>query len=195
MLTSSGRTPAASWVLDDEVSRIVRVKARRLSRTSGFSRSDRPDLEQELNLHLLLKAHLFDSSKAQAATFASRLVDNKARSIIRHARAQRRSYLRNAQSLDESMVDGVVPMTSILDEEAARRHTGQRAPSEAELTQLRLDMAEANSTLPTEMRMMAALLSHVPQFAAGEVLGLSRRQAAKCIAALRALYERRGLSA
>lgn len=188
-----GGTPAAQWILDEPVAALVRRKARVLARSPGFSRSDQPDIEQELRLHLLQKAPHFNADRAQRTTFAQRLIENKAASLARGTAAQKRSYRRNCRSLNEVVTDGQGPGTelaNLLDTSAARRHTGQRPTEPAHL---RLDLADANRELPLPLKRLAALLSHVSPFAAGEILGISRRQVRRQVAELRDRYAARGL--
>jgi DNA-directed RNA polymerase specialized sigma24 family protein len=183
-------------ITSDPISNLIRHAALRLSKSSGFCSSDRPDLEQEFRLHLLRKALLYDSSRASPITFVNRIIANKAKSMQRAARARSRDCRRRV-SLEESVCDddGVsVSLAQTIDETAGRRHTGQRRRSEGELTQLKLDIENVNKELPPAARDIAALISHVPIFAAGQVVGISRRQAAKHLATLRKCYEKHGLA-
>jgi hypothetical protein len=197
MSSSAGTKPNFDWVLDEKVSKIIRRMARQLSRSPGFSRSDEPDIEQELRAHLLEKASKFNAARSKVTTFAKRLIENKAASIARKVDAGMRSYRRNSISLNVSIAnaeDGISELADLLDSSAGRRHTGQRTRSSAELANLRLDVADANSNLPRTLKTLAALLSHLPQYAAGQVLGMSRKQTARHVTALRDVYESRGLA-
>ncbi len=189
-------TTCRDWVLKRGISALLRRKALELSRLREFSRSDESDLEQELTLHLLQKLKYFNPARAQLATFASRVLKNKAASLIRAARAEKRHYGRNVQSLNDTIRDSdgkEVELAQTFEESAGRRHTGQRGRREGELAQLRIDISETNRLLPVPVKEVAALLSHVPQFAVSQVLGISRRQTARHITTLRELYEACGL--
>ncbi len=197
MSSYSGRRPNFDWVLDDKVSKLIRRKARQLSRSPGFSRSDEPDIEQELRAHLLAKASKFNAARSKVTTFAKRLIENKAASMARRVDAGMRSYRRNSISLNETVATaegGISELSDLFDSSAGRRHTGQRTRSAAELANLRLDVADANSDLPPTLKTLAALLSHLPEYPAGQVLGMSRKQTARHVSALRELYEARGLA-
>jgi hypothetical protein len=191
-----GTTPNTHWILEEPIASLISHVANKLSRSPGFSRSDRPDIEQELRLHLWRKAHKYNAARSKVTTFAKRLIENKAASLARKAAAQKRTFRCNGASLNEPVFhDGrTVEQGDTLESAAGRRHTGQRVRSESEKSQLKLDVAEANSTLPPPVRLLAALMSHVPQFAAGQVLGMSRRQTARHMAELKAAYEARGLN-
>ena len=185
------------WILDPKISSLIRYKARVLARSGGFSSSDQPDIEQELAIHLMAKSASFDPSRAQLATFASRLIETKARSLRRAVRMQKRDY-RKCVSLDAPISAGAEKPTSLselVDIASGRRHTGQREQCESELYQLKLDVAAATKDLDPSLRDMAALLSHVSPFAAAEVMGISRRQAAAYVDALRESCVERGLVA
>ena len=189
--------PDQDWISNAKVSFLIRRKARKLSRSRGFSRSDQPDIEQEFSLLLHKQSARFDPARAKAETFASRIIDNRARSLLREARTQKCGF-----GLTQYLSDVVghetgtpVLLEATVDDSAGRRHTGQRQRSQTELAQLKLDLSDANKTLAYPAKDLAALMSHVSQFAAAEVLGISRRQAAALVAKLRALYEERGLSA
>lgn len=185
-----------SWILGDKVSSLIRYWAGRVSNSSGFRRSDKPDIEQEFRVHLLKKAAKFDSSRAQHSTFAERIIKNKAKSMRRTAKRQIRDFRRNI-SLDaviESDDSNSISLAQSIEEADGYRHTGQRALSAADRARLKLDIEEANKHLPSSLRDMSALLGHVSPFAAAEVMGISRRQAARYVDTLRECYEARGLT-
>jgi DNA-directed RNA polymerase specialized sigma24 family protein len=185
------------WILDPKISSLIRHKARRLARSGGFSRSDQADIEQELAIHLMSKSGSFDPNRAQAATFASRLIENRARSMHRAALMQKRDARRcvslNAPTFNKR--GKATTLAECVDASVGRRHTGQRVRSELDARQLKFDVTEATKDLDSSLRDMAALLSHVSPFAAAEVMGISRRQAAEYVGALRESYLERGLVA
>jgi DNA-directed RNA polymerase specialized sigma24 family protein len=198
MSNPRGDSPPTDWIFDEQVARLIQVKARQLSRSPGFSLADQPDIEQELSLHLYVKAGQYNPRRSRPLTFASRIIKNKATSLLRQARAQRRGALQHMVSLSEPVsVDrtGVRELGNLLEETAGRPHVGLRCDDGEARTHMRLDVADANRRLPKHLRVMAALLEHVPRFAAGEVLGLSRRQTARWISELRAHYEACGVRA
>jgi RNA polymerase sigma-70 factor, ECF subfamily len=184
-----------NWILDPKVSQLIRRKSRQLTNQLGFSRSDRADIEQELNLELVRKAKRFDPARAQAVTFAKQIIESKAASLIRAVRAKKRGCHCVTASLNTLVADGegrVLQLADMIDSSAGRRHTGQRLPAEAESSQLQIDLGEANQSLAPELREMVALLRLVPVFTAAKVLSISRREAAARVAKLRAHFEARG---
>jgi DNA-directed RNA polymerase specialized sigma24 family protein len=196
MSSTANRVDAATWVHDPAIKALVRRKAITIARLPGFSRSDRPDIEQELWLHLLRKFASYDPSRANQATFASRLVDRRGASIIRKVRARKRTGCQSILSLDqlhESNRGKPLNLIEAVDDDSGRRHTGVRGPAEAELADLRIDVRDITQRAPPLLKKLAAVLSHVPQFAAGQVLGLSRRRTAALVEKLRELFQSAGL--
>lgn len=184
------------WILDEKISSLIRKKASVLARTSVFVGKDPDDIKQDLTVHLLQKAKLFDPTRSQPATFAARLIRNRVKSMVRAARVQKRDA-RSDVSLDAPIAcvsDGPISPAECIDESMGRRHTGQRLPTDTELVQLKLDVEEANKNLCPKLREMAALLSHVKPFAAAQVMGISRQRATQHVEALRECYAARGLA-
>jgi RNA polymerase sigma-70 factor, ECF subfamily len=185
------------WLLNDQVSSLIRHVAHALSRSTGFSASDREDIEQEIRIDLLKKVTKFDPSRSSPCTFAARVIQSNKKSMRRAIRRQKRDAT-DQVSIDAIMDDGrggnPTTLAQTIEESDGRRHTGQRMPNATELHQLKLDVAEANINLPAELRQMAALLSHVRPFVAAHVMGVSRRSVAQFMETLRECYEARGLA-
>src|SRR5262245_11949011 len=94
------------WVLDSQIDKLVRHKARTLAQSPGFTRSDQADLAQRLRLHLLQKATKYNSARGNRTSWANRVIENKAISMARKTDAKKRSYRRNTISLNEVIADG-----------------------------------------------------------------------------------------
>jgi hypothetical protein len=60
---------------DSFASQLIRQKARQLVRHPGFSKSDRPDIEQELAIELVQKYDQFDPERARETTFIARVLE------------------------------------------------------------------------------------------------------------------------
>ena len=196
MLVSAHCDLSPTWILDPRIASLIRYKARKLSRSAGFSRSDQTDIEQEFRVHLLDKAAKFDAQRSQLYTFSARVINNKARSLRRAGKQQRRDW-RRQESIYDRTIDQrgkPIPLIETIVESHGRKHTGQRVLTAAELAQLRLDIDQANRELTPSLREMAAVLCHVNPFAAAEVIGISRRQAALNMITLRECYEKRGMN-
>jgi RNA polymerase sigma factor (sigma-70 family) len=187
---------AEAWANDPKLRKIVRDKARKASTLPGYSVSDVDDFQQELWLHLLTRLSCYDSSRSSPGTFASRLLDNHIRTLVRSARAEKRSGGRAPTSIDQDDCDtpSAPAVSQLVDVSTARRHLGVSHVPEVKLADQRLDVQEIISGTSPATRKLAAVLSHVPQFAAGEVIGLSRRRTAAIVAKLRELFEAAGLA-
>lgn len=197
MSTFHNATPSTDWILEGSVASLIRYKALQLAHSPGFNRSEQPDIEQEFRLQLLKKASLFNPSRSKHITFAKRIILNKAASMAREVAARKRSYRRNSISLDETLVkaDGNRRVLSeFIEESAVRNHTSQRCHQADEVTTLRMDVADAKQGLDPDLRIFAALLAHMSVYAAGQVLGVSRKKANQYLQALRHKFEMHGLS-
>jgi RNA polymerase sigma factor (sigma-70 family) len=186
-----------TWILEDDISALIRRLAQKLCRSRGFTASAQEDVEQDFRLLLLRKAALFDANRAKPITFAERIIKNYAISLARAARSQKRGRGRAESIFDTVEVEHgrIEELVHSLDESAGRRHTGQRQRDFHEAKSLKLDVEAANESLSKPLRDVAALMSHVSQFATAKVLGISRRQLAIHVEVLRDIYEKRGLSA
>lgn len=177
---------------DSFVSRTIHHKARQLVRSPGFTESDRPDVEQELAIELVLKYGHFDPARAGETTFVARVIENKAISLVRARQAQKRHFRHNGTSLNETISDSKgrpVERVRTVDGRSVKRHTGQAPRSDQELARLKLDIHRVLDTLPADLRTLAELLTEMSQYAAARRLGKSRRQVAKDVARLRKRFE------
>lgn len=125
-------------------SRIIRHKARQLSRRRGFRPDERCDLEQELLTDLLDRLPRFDSAKAQLNTFVARVVERRIVTIIRHRFAEIRSIEREECSLNDPVIDS--------DGRVVERHQtiAGAAKASQRLHDLAHDVAELREHLPSD---------------------------------------------
>jgi hypothetical protein len=197
MSVSTDTTLNTNWIVEEPFNSLICRKACQLSRSPGFSPFDQPDIEQEFRMHLFEKAGKFDPARATRMAFVKCLIKNKAVSMSRKPSAKKRSFRRNAISLNEVIANSegsTCALSDLLDMSAGRRHIGHQIQSGAELANLKIDLGEVNRNLPAPLKQLAALLSHVAEYPAGQVLGMSRRQTARHVHALREHYEARGLA-
>ena len=177
-------------------SQLIRQKARQLVRHPGFSKSDRPDIEQELAIELVQKFCQFDPARARETTFIARVIENKVVSLVRTRQAEKRHFRRNGKSLNETISDGEggsVERAQTVDAANAKRHTGQVPRSDEEVARLKLDIDEVLETLPADLRKLAKMLTEMTEYAASRQLGKSRRQVANDVGRLRERFEDAGL--
>jgi len=181
---------------DSFASQLIRQKARQLVRHPGFTKSDRPDIEQELAIELVQKYDQFDPKRARETTFIARVIEHKAVSLVRARQAEKRHFRRNGTSLNETVSDGeggTVERAQTVDAASAKRHTGQAPRTDEEVARLKLDIDEVIETLPADLRKLAEMLTEMTEYAASQQLGKSRRQVANDVARLRERFEDTGL--
>jgi DNA-directed RNA polymerase specialized sigma24 family protein len=86
-----GQSPLTSpFVFDDALSRLIRIKARRLARRRGFSRHEEEDLAQELFVKALQVQSNYDPSLGTPEAFLSAVLDNHASNLARQRQAKKR---------------------------------------------------------------------------------------------------------
>lgn len=125
-------------------SRLLRYKARQLTRQHGFRAEERCDLEHDLYADLLERLPKFDVGRARLNTFAARLIERRVAVLIRHRFADMRSPEREECSLNDSLLgsDGRV---------VERYQTRAEAPTaDQRLHDLAHDIAELREHLPTD---------------------------------------------
>lgn len=149
--------------IDEYVVKVVRLTAHALVRRGGFREEDREDLEQELMLDVLHRLPRFDAERAAYRTFVTRVVTHRAARLVMANRSGNAAGRRAARSLHDDVEDadgGNVEMWETLDEDAGRRGLGCTAEHADETRDLRLDVAAAAATLPSELREICAWLLH-----------------------------------
>lgn len=138
----------------------VRRKVRRIIGRAGFTRQDRPDLEQELLLRLLQSLPLFDASRGRREAFIVAVVDRDASNLVRDAMARKRDR-RGVGSLSaEVATPGGAPaeLGATLVDGANHGHRQTEPRSHEELDRLRQDVAEVLDTLTVPERILAVRL-------------------------------------
>ncbi|MEK6675074.1 MAG: sigma factor [Planctomycetota bacterium] len=135
--------------LFENANRIIRHKARQLSRKPEFRLLDKEDLEQDLLLAILESWKRFDSRRASAMTFVARIIENKAASMVRALRAAKRDARRcmPIHGADELAAND-------FDEDEVRTRGGLPVHSALEAMLLRLDVAEVLAKLPSPLRQL-----------------------------------------
>lgn len=91
---------------DPETSRLIKNKARKLSRKRGFTASDCDDIEQELAMHLLKQRAQFNPDQGNESEWVSFILDKRCICMWRHRHAQSRTPKREEGSLNDSTPNG-----------------------------------------------------------------------------------------
>jgi RNA polymerase sigma factor (sigma-70 family) len=175
----------------------IRVKARQLVGTAGFTTSDVADIEQELRVELLLRLPKFDPQKATYNTFVTRIVEGKAAKLVRHRMRELRDYRRNCCSLDDVVEDGdgcFVARAETMDRDETDIRTDKRARTREEQAQLQTDVAFALETLPDDLRAVAECVMESATLAeATKKLGMPRMTLYGALERLRRQFEDAGV--
>lgn len=139
----------------DPVARaLIGHKARKLARSSGFTRSDADDIEQELALQAHQASGRFDPRRGNATTFYDAVLANKVRSIVDRARAAKRDR-RRERPLDEAAPE----------------------PARSSRIDLKLDVDDALAALPPADRAMSAHFVSDSLAGAARAARVTRQQA------------------
>lgn len=166
---------------------LIGQKARQVSRTKGFTDSDRSDIERDLVADLFARHPRYDPSKASVDTFVARIVEHAVASLIRHRLADSRSPMHEECSLNDPVLDA--------DGRTVDRHetTPEATTDGSRLRDLERDMALVLARLPDELRPIALGLARGTPHAVGAELGLSRRAMTKAIEQIRDAFREAGL--
>ena len=184
--------------LDRYAKALIRTKARKLSALSGFTASDREDVEQELALHLIKQSHLYDPSRASWRTFATRVVETAAAMFLRDRRRQKRAAGYFTESLDQAVGDregGPSPLRDSLSEADLGRRTGTLPADESVEQRERTDaVRRALASLPPDLQAFCVLLADGTEAGIARELGISRRQVRNALERIRRRFETAGLA-
>jgi len=170
---------------DRYAARLIRFKARILSRRRAFTRDDREDIEQDLWLDLLERLPQYDPTKASLNTFIARVVERRVVSLIRHRSAEKRSLDREECSLNDPVRDS--------DGRLVERHqtTPEASSTWQRLHDLERDVADLREWLPSEIHRLIvdALGRGGTENSIAQELGISRRAVKGHMAELRRIFE------
>jgi RNA polymerase sigma factor (sigma-70 family) len=177
---------------------LVGFKARQLSKRPGFTRSDQPDLENELWLALTSQAEKFDPSRSSLNTFTDRVITTAAAMILRDRSRKKRAAGFRAQSIDipaakSPSTDAL--STSVSADDVARR-TGAEIRDEISLFEDTEAFRHALELMPDDVRAICRrLMGGGTISSVADELGVSRRQVRKQLASARSFFERAGFGA
>ena len=174
----------------------IRVKARQLAKRSEFRRSDEDDLQQELWLALLKKAHRFDSHRGSSNTFVDRVLNNAAGMMVRHPYRKKRAPEQKAISIERfkiSDADGTKDrLENFLSNADLSRRTGANDRDEYVCYDDAKAISHALSEMPEEMRDVCRHMMGGSISAAARDLGMSRRRIREALQSARPYFEQAG---
>jgi len=196
--TKPGGAPphAQDHRLDDFALRLIRRKAQQISRRLGLSRSDIPDLEQELALIVLRRMSDFDSRRAHYNAFVATVVERHTATILEHHTAGKRSPCRNGGSLNVTVADGeggTVELAATICSSEGSRHTGQQRRPPEDAWNLAHDVAAVLEQMPPRMRQVCELVMRDSKSAAARQLGMSQYALYEMLQRILARFEKAGL--
>lgn len=175
---------------------LIKIKARQMCRRSDFSRSDCEDLQQDMRVHLLEKAHLFDPARGSLEAFVSRTLNNWAAMRMRYRSRQKRCEGLKAVSLERTPVEcegEITTLGAVLLEEDGRRLTATSSISHTEQIEQRDAVDFAMRGLTAEDRALLAQVAEQGITATAEAMGVSWRQVNNAMVRIREHFEKAGL--
>jgi len=185
-------------VTSEYVQKLIRIKAKQLRRRPEFRGAEMEDIRQELALHILQKADLFDPARGAVTTFSARVVDTAIAMMCRDRKRLKRGVGVPVQSLEDTACVGEdgedVTFAETVQETDLSRRSGSYLPDESARRLLAADISEALGHLAQHCQEIARLMmAGAREAAIAAELGVSRRQVRNAIAAIRACLEVAGL--
>jgi len=165
--------PKPSVVADPAVQNIIRRKARKLSRLTGFHIQDEEDLANALVVGLLQRCCTLSPGHAYSFAFLTRLINQVAANLIRDRYASKRDD-RRVRSLNTfvraDVEDQFVELAAAITQENADARTGNHTRNPQEQAQLQADVQALLKSLPPDAhdlaeRLMADSLADVARAA------------------------------
>jgi len=178
---------------------LIRVKAKQIVRRPGFSRSDQPDVEQDLVVHLLCQAQHFDPDRGSLNTFIARVVDSAVAMLVRERGREKRNPSGDAevQSLAEMVPQPDGPpeaLARLISQLDLERRTGGASLTDAQLFELVADVANVIPTLPPELQDICRSLLTRNRRETEADLGISRRGLQAAMVLIREHFVKSGLT-
>lgn len=175
--------------------RLIRYRAWKLAGAGGFSRSDRPDIEQELRIALLERIDKFDPQRGHWNVFACTIVERTIATMFTPRRAAERTRKFEADSLStliaaEDQVETMLGQLVTAEEQA--RLSGRAVRHHVDEVDLAADVATVLASLPPELRDVAERLQSTNPTALARELNIPRRTLRDWMATIREAFERAG---
>ena len=177
-------------------SQLIRKVALRMVGKTRLRAEDLPDLQQDLWLHLLEHMHQYDPSRGHARAFITKVVKNKAATILTARLAAKRGGGSGCVSLSEEFEDEdgeVSERQDIISVDDFLRLTRGTIRSEQARLELAMDVRKIIGQLPPHQRVICLLLIDQDQCAVANVMGLPRSTLRDSIRRLRRIAKEAGL--
>ena len=163
---------------------------------AGLTESDREDLVQEFVLDHLRRRHLYDSHAAPWEAFVLVLCQNCAARILEHRQALKRTWRREAGSLNRPVVTrdgGSTEYGETLSQSQLALRTGQHRRSEEEAWNLAHDLRQVFDQMPPTMRKVCPLLMRHTKAQTADKLGISQGALYEILSRVLVRFEKAGL--
>jgi len=151
---------------------------------------------QDLTVHVLRKAHLYDPARGSVNTFVVRVVDSAVALLIRDRKRIKRAAGFSACSLGDRPLHsekGSGPLEELLDDADGCRRIGVELVDEQVRFDIEFDVRQLLASLPPHLREIAERLSETPKKATvAKAIGLSRRRVRTAMQTLREIFRRAG---
>ncbi|MBF0214758.1 MAG: sigma-70 family RNA polymerase sigma factor [Magnetococcales bacterium] len=165
--------------IDTNAVRVIRFKARQLSRLPGFSCSEIEDLEQEMVIDVLRRLPNFDPARSGLPTFISRIIGHCAATLVTRKRADSLKGTMAWISLDE-LETGFAPEM-------------MGTPSGMDHIHLAVDIGRLLGRLPNEHRRICQLLVLLDKPAIPQRLGMGRTTFYRRLGEIRSQFLKAGM--
>jgi RNA polymerase sigma factor (sigma-70 family) len=182
-------------VCADYARKLIRFKARQLSRQLGFGPADEEDLRQDLLLHLLSQAKHFNPQRASLNTFINRVVSSGIALILRNRKCPFPCIDEEILSLESTMqeIEGdSISMRQTIHPDDLSRRTGFYPVSETARKEDAEAINHAMEPLSPEMKEICCSLMHGSAHAAAREMNMSRRQIRRALRILHCYFEEAG---
>ena len=188
----------AEPVIDDTrfITRLIDRVARRLVYQKGLTRDDVPDIKQDMWLDLLERLPGYRPDLGHYRAFVSRVVKNKAASILESRAASKRGNGRPCRSLSEEFEDEDGEETEFqetISVDDYLRRTRGTIRTEEERLDLAGDIRQLLDQLPAHHRVVCLLLIDRDVTDIANVVGVPRSTLRDAIKRLQRLGEKSGL--
>lgn len=176
---------------------LIRIKACQLCRRSDFSKSDSDDLQQDMRIYLMEKAHLFDPARGNVEAFVTYILNMWVAMRLRYRSRQKRSESYSTLSLESTPVkrrSHITTLGAIVVQGDGRRIKLTEGITATEQFELHEGIEHVMQQLAPEEQ---ALLKHVAEHgvvSAARERNVSRRQITNLLNRVRSLFEKAGLA-
>lgn len=183
-------------VLNEYATRMIRVKAIEVCNRPEFDCEDCQDIEQELTLFLLQNAHRFDRQRGALNTFINRVIRSRINNLLRNRSSQRvRPCEGNHLVSTETKTSGYETSTieDTLADKDGHRRLSTAGVTAVERSSLMMDVDAAIESMAVDLRPLARAMMLYRIGEAKEKLGLTERNYARKMKAIREHFDVRGL--